>query len=428
MKKKLQSHYHALKNVVRKKNRSIIITKKRIVINIYQLQPFDASWIVLDDHSEIVQTVLHGDLKELHELINQYEIHVIIPGQDVLLTSADLPKLSRDRLLHALPYAVEEKLIDDIDHLHFSIGKITNHGIPTAIISKEKIESYLKQLSEFGISPTLMIPSILALPWSSNQWTVHCDDKISVVRIDTFNGFACDKTNLATLLQLQLLETPHKPDSIHIENTSQTLMNIALDPILINETLISEAHFLDKIAILLGTQPYINLLQGSYRPKRKTTQTKKMWTLAGILAIAWFSLSLLSNSISFFILHHAKTMTDEDIQRIYSQQFPTATSVVAPRERMESALKKASADANSNDFLILLGLLSNALTKTSDIYLLNFNYEEKRLNVTVSANSFNALDAFTEQLTKENLKAKQHNAAIAGDKVKANIMISKGDL
>jgi general secretion pathway protein L len=428
MKKVLQTRYHFLKKYIGIKPRSTLIkNQKRIVIYIYQLQPFDVSWVILDNHSEIQQTVLHGDLTELIVVINQYESHVIIPGQEVLLTQAELPKLTRERLLQALPYAVEEKLIDDISNLHFAIGKSTTHGIPTAIINKEKIETYLQKLSEFGIHPLTMIPATLALPWTQHHWYAYCDDKISIVRTDQFNGFACDKLNLHTLLQLQLLEIPHKPECIHIEYISQTPMNIHLDPIIVNETILSENHFLDKIAILLGANPYINLLQGFYRPKRKSTQTKKIWDLACMTAIAWFSLSLFSNLISFFILHHAKNLTEQEIHQIYYTQFPTATSMVAPRERMESALKKASGNANKNVFLTLLGLLSNAIVNTADIRLLNMNYQEDRLNLTVSASSFNALDTFTESLKKENIKAKQQNATIAGNKVKANIVISKGD-
>src|SRR6185437_9490013 len=146
-------------------------------------------------------------------------------------------------------------------------------------------------------------------------------------------------------------DTSSKPEMIHLENISHTPMNLNIHPIPVNEVFFTEEHFFDKIAILLGANPYINLLQGLYRPQYKSTQTKKIWIIASIAGIAWFFLSLCSNAISFFILHYAKNTIEQEINQIYHDAFPTATSVVAPRERMENALKQISANANKNDFL-----------------------------------------------------------------------------
>jgi general secretion pathway protein L len=429
MKKTLRTRYQALKKRFGLTNRLPAITnQKRIVIFLHQLQPLDASWVLFADHSEIQQTVLHGDLSDLTALANQYEIHVIIPGQDVLLTHAELPKLTRERLLQALPYAVEDKLIDEISQLHFAVGKFAPHGTPVAIINKDKLSHCLTDLSQYGITPHTLIPATLALPWTEHQWYASCGEHISTVRTNQFSGFACDRSNLPTLLQLQALETASKPECVHVDNFSQTSVTLNIDPILVNETTLTENHFLEKIAILLGANPYINLLQGAYRPKRKATQTKKVWVATGIFAAAWFTLYLCSNLGSFFILHHAKSVSEAEISQIYRQQFPTATSVVAPRERMESALKKASAAANKNYFLALLGLLGDTANRSTDIHFLNLSYQDSRMNLTVTANSFDSLDTFTKNLTQEGLKVKQQNATSSGQKVKADVLITKGDI
>ena len=53
-------------------------------------------WVALDKNSQDAETI------------------AIVPAQDVLLTTAELPKLSRQRLMLALPFALEEQLIDDV--------------------------------------------------------------------------------------------------------------------------------------------------------------------------------------------------------------------------------------------------------------------------------------------------------------------------
>ena len=48
------------------------------------------------------------------------EIVVLVPGEDVLLTEARLSARNRAQLLQALPYAVEEQLLDPVEDLHFA--------------------------------------------------------------------------------------------------------------------------------------------------------------------------------------------------------------------------------------------------------------------------------------------------------------------
>ena len=48
---------------------------------------------------------------------------VLVPGTDVLLAEPDLPLKPGVKLQQLVPYALEEHLADDIDDLHFALGK-----------------------------------------------------------------------------------------------------------------------------------------------------------------------------------------------------------------------------------------------------------------------------------------------------------------
>ena len=63
-----------------------------------------------------------GDLASLTSAVVDKEVIVVVPARDVLLISAQLPKMNRSRLLQALPFALEEQLIDDVEDLHFAAG------------------------------------------------------------------------------------------------------------------------------------------------------------------------------------------------------------------------------------------------------------------------------------------------------------------
>ena len=48
---------------------------------------------------------------------------VLVPGADVLLAEPEVPPQGRRQAAQLVPYALEEHLADDIDELHFAIGK-----------------------------------------------------------------------------------------------------------------------------------------------------------------------------------------------------------------------------------------------------------------------------------------------------------------
>jgi len=397
--------------------------QKRIVINIHQSEPLDVSWAIMDD-LDTITTVIHGDLTALAEKVTHYPVHVIIPGQDVLLLQAELPQLSRERARQAIPHALEDKLIDEIEYLHFAIPDERTQGATSvAIISKKKIEMYLHLLQSYGIKPHTIVPTMLVLPCIKNQWFVSCYSEMVYVRTQPFEGFACDISNLFVFLQDQLSKITEKPECIHIEKSSTTVFDFHFDAVTINNTVLNEASWLERTAILLDENPHINLLQGNYHSNVTSVKSKKIWAWTGILAIAWIIVLFVSQLSIFFILSHSKKLSEREISALYYQQFPTATSVIAPRERMESALRKISND--KNNFLLFMGIWGNSLSKITDIHIISFIYQENQLNVVVLAKSFDILDIFIQDLNKQGLKAKQQNATTMGTEVKATIFIVK---
>ena len=63
---------------------------------------------------------------------------VLVSGADGLLTRVSIPGSSRQKLLRAVPYALEEQLSEDVDNLHFALGTtLEDEGWPVAVIRKQ---------------------------------------------------------------------------------------------------------------------------------------------------------------------------------------------------------------------------------------------------------------------------------------------------
>jgi general secretion pathway protein L len=400
--------------------------QKRILL---YLNAEEVSYLIMDEAGKIRQTVMQGNLADLTPLTGDHELHVIVPGQAVLLTAAKLPKLNSQRLMQALPFALEEQLIDDVNQLHFSIGEHQpDESIPVAIVAKEKMDAWLAKLKEANIFPSALVPVTLALPFEPDHWYACIYDDIGIVRTGHYSGFTCDKENLNTLLELRLAQAEKKPQSLYLQRFSDTSMAIQLDGITVNETTLDKNQFLDYVSQGIKKYPFLNLLQGNYQAKQKTALTKKMGMIASYLFLAWAGFIFLSNLGSFFILHHSVAVSEQLIDNIYQRHFPHASSVVAPRQRMEEKLKKLSAMTNKNNFLSMLGIATNSLAQANDVRLLSLDFHDNQLVLGVAATTSHVLDDFIRILARQGLTVKQQNATVAGGTVKASVLISQGVL
>lgn len=400
---------------------------KRTIIYLHSIELAQASWVIANDE-EIEKSVLRGHLSDLPFADKQNDIVVIVPAFDVLLTETSLPKLNRQRLLQALPFALEEQLIDDVSKLHFAVADYQPSGtLPVAIVSRKKMDEWFALFKQYDIVPSELYSAVFLLPYVEKSWSAMILQETATVRQNTFLGFNAEQHHLALLIELALKASAEKPECIHIYSTFAASLDMKLDSVLINEIHLSEQDWLDTIPGWIDPANSINLLQGNYQPKRKTSETKKIWLLAAYATFTFIVLAFFSELISFFILHHEFTKIDTQITAIYKKNFPEASSVVSPGKRMESKLSALEEGTNTNYFLILLAKIGNALFEAHNVQLKNLDFRDNQLTLELTANTFDDLDNLTRSLTQLGLKVKQQNAAIMGEQVKAGLIIQRGN-
>jgi len=381
------------------------MTSQRIVIFFHS--DHSVSWVKLTETGDIQQSAYRQEINTLSLPPMNHDVYVIVPAQTILLTEVQLPKLNRARLRQALPFALEEQLVEEVDHLHFAMGDYQADGsIPVAIINRLQLESWLGRLKDAGLSPVAILPALFALPYSEEYWHVTAYDSMGLVRIGKYSGFACDPENISTLLELKKAESIDPKEIIQIKR--------------------DEPSLLTEFAKNIFLYPSINLLQGPYQPKHTNKKAKKTWLTAFYLTIAWIGFAFFSKIMSCFILSAQNYHLNLEIAKIYRVHFPTAKSVIAPRERMEEKLRKLSFSNNENPFLSLLALLSNSFASRKEIQLHRLDFRNSQITLDISASSFNSIDALIQLLTQQGLTIKQQNAASVNSEAKATLLITAG--
>lgn len=399
--------------------------QEKLIIYLHANDLTHPGWAVTDSEGGVSQSAYRDNAEGLAAIAEGKEVWVWVPAEDVLLVSIKLPKMSRARLIQALPFALEEQLIADVDTLHFAPGyHHAENDLPVMIVAHEKMQHWLSVLQAWNIQPDHLLPLVYALPYVENDWYLAMNE-MAVVRSGLFQGFACDKTNLHALLDLNLEAAAHLPQRIEVKNYTSQPFHLPLDiPVTIREENSQPDQWISDLAGQCANAPALTLLQGKYALKKANLpRVEKIGKALRYAAVAWIVLLFLTPLISYFILRQRVSSIDNQIAQIYKRNFPQASNVVAPKLRMEEKLRKTSAQMGESRLLSLLGFVGKGMLETPSVKLKRFDFQSNQLTLELTAASSEDFSAFTDFLVRQGLNVKQKNANLTGEKVNATLEI-----
>ena len=107
-----------------------------------------ATWLIVDPRGAPTSPPQGGPLTLAAARAAGRRLAVLVPGTDVLLAEPDVPVKAGAKLPQLVPYALEEQLADDIDDLHFAIGKRSgdSHRVPVAVVTRALLDEWLATL------------------------------------------------------------------------------------------------------------------------------------------------------------------------------------------------------------------------------------------------------------------------------------------
>src|SRR6202000_3307212 len=143
-----------------------------------------ATWLVVDPRGVASGPPQSGPLSLAAPRSAGRRICVLVPGTDVLVAEPELPTKAGTKLLQLVPYALEEQLADDIDDLHFAIGKrpAESTRTPVAVVTRALMDQWLTALKSNGLEPESMYADSDLLPQNPGQSVALLEEDVVVVR------------------------------------------------------------------------------------------------------------------------------------------------------------------------------------------------------------------------------------------------------
>ena len=338
---------------------------------------------------------------------------VVIPSELVLLTTATLPRGSRQKLRHLLPYAIEDRLGDDPEAGHVASGHVAVDGrTPLAAIDRRWLVQTLARLHERGLRPRSAWPETLLPPLPEDGWTVVWTGDRGFLRTGAAAGLHLDGGGpdapppalLLSLAQARTMGNPPQRLRVRLEEGGaapvwESWRNILGIPV--------EAGA--PWAPLQQPEPVvgaIDLMQGTFAASglRRTGAPALRLPLA--LAVLIVLVQMGATASEWLLLDRESQHLQASMERSFRAAFPDARVVVdAPlqMQRNLADLRRASGEASPLDFVPLLARAAAALDADSKGRLREVHYTGDQLRLDLALRDSAAAEALVQRLAAAGL-------------------------
>lgn len=407
---------------------------EHLVIRLSAADAQQASWVVADTATGRASVPESGPLDQAVRLAQQRPVTVIVPGEAVLLTDVELPVRGAARMLQAVPYALEEQLADDVQTLHFAVGRRhTDGAVPVAVVAHDLLAGWLQALSAVGLAPTRVVAETACLP-AANCYTVVVDGPRALLRDPDGRTLAGDAENAATLVQA-LGAAPAADDTeasvyLSVEDAVRWSAVVAELRLLVAKLQVHELR--DGVLPLLAAGAVddgtINLLQGAYAPRGEAEKFWQPWRGAAMLAAALVLTALSVKSAEVLTLKAQQRSLNEQLNSIATESLPPGSRIVEPVTQLEQHARALRGAGGGSDhmFLEMLAALGEALPG-GNTTIDKLDFRNGTLDITLDMPDVDTLDRIRRQIeSRGNLSAEIQSANQRDERYQGRMRVRRG--
>ncbi|MGH8209210.1 MAG: type II secretion system protein GspL, partial [Steroidobacteraceae bacterium] len=317
-----------------------------------------ASWLVVDARGVASGPVQSGPLSLAAPRSTGRRICVLVPGTDVLVAEPELPSKAGTKLQQLVPYALEEQLADDIDDLHFAIGKrpADSTRTPVAVVTRALMDQWLTTLKSNGLEPEAMYADSDLLPQNPGQSVALLEEDIVVVRPPSGTPVTLPADALQEALEMAQSSSPEGGGAgrglilytgapeWHEHSAQVEALRERFDGIKIQ--LLANGP-LALFAQQLPTATPTNLLQGPYTPTTSRAVGFRAWRVAAMLLACLVGLHVAGKAAELSLLKRNEHTLDVSIREAFQTAMPGESSTPNARQLMEQRLAAARAGGTS---------------------------------------------------------------------------------
>jgi len=387
---------------------------------------------------ESARKLFHGDFNGFVDYVTTNDsfdnVEVILPAKEVIYTQVSVPSKSRSRIMQALPFMLDDGLINNVNEQYFALGDIKSGQCNIAILNRFLINKVFEQFKKLSLPVSVMTSELFQLPWYPDKWTITLLQDNIFIRTGPQSGMTVSDNNIDFIFHVLLnnclpeqamkhkdepasstdntsseqniTQTPGNPDSdkpdsiiIYAQENTQLVEDIktiaqkySIDTEVVKGDLLKFALSENKTDIknqASGRNWGINLLQGEFHPGRiNPVKIPFLKSMLSVMVIGLFS-QIFFMGYQWHLYQNNQIELEKELEQLFFKTFPDAKRLVDVRSQTESKLEQLQKNSSANDsFLNLLGLVGDEINHFKGINIQTLHYNEGILQLEILSKGF----------------------------------------
>lgn len=381
------------------------------------------AWALLDD----LGNVRDSGSGNLAAMPQSDDATVIVAADRVLATSAVLPKIKRSKLETALPFALEDSMIDDVSDAHVTTGaKLPDGRTALYTVNKGWLTRFLAAASAAKVRVRRIVPEFCLLPTRSNEWSVAWDGAQGFLATTERLGGALDcggDARAPVALQLRLAQ--QAPAALRLFALGSGVQ--APDWGIKTPVIFEQQSFDWRRAAIPADAP--NLLWGKFAPPPRISEFWPWLRPALMAALLLFGVEVTVTNVEWALLAWEKRQLSNAMTETFRETFGAdATIVDAPLQmrRNVARLRHGAGVSDDADFSPLLEKFSAASTSVPGYTLRTLRYEDGKLDIEMTLPGAAALDTLRQRIAETGLALQVTDTQDAGGTLTVQLRVSAG--
>lgn len=356
-----------------------------------------------------------GALLSIDALAQIRRVILLADPRDCNLMRVTLPPLTGQKLAQALPNAVEDLLLTEVQNCALAAASAAGSDGKRLVVACDRqwLEAAVLLFEKRNAQVLAIWPATLTLPWSTEQAMICCAYNGYAVRTGPEDGIGWpagedDASRVDALVDLMNVLGAQLPPG-------QSLVVAATDqswnaPVETAMSALNRSVTVTRIPAPGDTD--IDLLP-QVRARLRASALSRFdwypWRLPAALAGATLVALLLGLNLHWMQMANEAKQLRSGIEQKFRQSFPETTAVVDPllqMRRQVASLRAQGGVAGNDDFVPLLGRFGAALGTRANDALSGLEYRDGALKVTFKsgvADTESARDQLRQSCTQQGL-------------------------
>ena len=395
-----------------------------------------ATWLVVDARGAPLSPPQSGPLALAAARVPGRRVCVLVGGADVLLAEPEVPVKAGAKLQQLVPYALEEHLAEDIEDLHFAVGKRSaeSNRVPVAVVTRALLDEWLSIVRGGGIEPDAVYADSELLPQNPGQAVALLEADTVSVRPPGGAPVTLPADALSEALEIArggaevsgtggrgLILYTGAPEW-HQHSAQVEAARPYFDGIRVQ---LLAGGPLALFAQQLPSADAINLLQGAYAPVSSRGVGFKAWRVAAILLAGLIGLHVAGKATELQLLKRHERQLDASIRDTFRSSMHTEASAPEARRLMERRI--AGGRGAGEGLLPALQALVQARNTAPGTNVQSLNFHGGALEMKLSAPDATSLDRLSQTLRSNGWQADLTGGTNSGSSYEGRIqMRSRG--